>query len=204
MEPENVAPQYYGDEEEKPSFWSNFKEHFAETLEFIAVLAAIFIFIRLIVAEPHKVSGKSMVPNFQDADLLITNKLATNLSPLSRGEVIILKNPRDNNVAFIKRVIGLPNEKVMIRDGKVYINGEILNEPYLPAGTITTGESFLQTGGEILVPEGQYFVIGDNRGGSSDSREWGPIKKDLIVGQAYIRYWPIPKFTIIQTGKASS
>ena len=204
MEPENISPQYYGSVEDKPSFWDNFKNHFAETLEFVAVLAAIFIFIRLIVAEPHKVSGRSMVPNFQDGDMLITNKLATRMFEPVRGEVIILKSPRDNNMDFIKRVIALPNEKIMISGGKVYIDGQELKEPYLPEGTVTNGESYLQDGAEVSIPEGQYFVIGDNRGGSSDSREWGPIKKELIIGQAYFRYWPVQKLTILQTGKASN
>lgn len=202
MESETVSPEYYG--EEKPSFWENFKNNFAEAVEFIAVMAAIFIFIRLIVAEPHKVSGSSMVPNFHDGDFLITNKLATRISELARGEVIILKNPRDNNVVFIKRIIGLPKDKVMVKDGKVYVNDREINEPYLPDGTITNGQSYLQSGVEILVPEGQYFVMGDNRGGSSDSREWGPVQKDLIIGQAYLRYWPIQKFTVIKTGEVSN
>lgn len=202
MEPETVSPEYYG--EEKLSFWANFKNNFAEAVEFIAVLAAIFIFIRLIVAEPHKVSGSSMIPNFHDGDYLITNKLATKMSEPARGEVIILKNPRDNNVVFIKRVIGLPKDKIMVRDGKVYVNDREISEPYLPAGTITHGQSYLQEGVEILTPEDQYFVMGDNRGGSSDSREWGPVQKYLIIGQAYLRYWPIQKFTIIKTREVSN
>ncbi len=202
MENRPAPVQYYG--EDKPSFGDKFKSNFAELLEFVAVLAAIFIFIRLVVAEPHKVSGRSMVPNFQDGDMLITNKLSTNFETISRGEVIILKNPRDNNVDFIKRVIGLPNDKVMISGGKVYINNHELQEPYLPAGTITNGMSYLQDGVETTVLEGQYFVMGDNRGGSSDSREWGPVKKELIIGQAYLRYWPIQKLAILQTGKASN
>ncbi|MDO8638436.1 MAG: signal peptidase I [Candidatus Daviesbacteria bacterium] len=202
MEDAPISTDYYG--EDKPSFWSNFKNNFAELLEFIAVLAAIFIFIRLVVAEPHKVSGRSMVPNFHDGDMLITNKLATSMSEPARGEVIILKSPRDNNVDFIKRIIGLPNEKIILSNGKVYINGQELKEPYLPDAIVTNGQSYLQDGVEVLVPEGQYFVIGDNRSGSSDSREWGPVKRELIIGQAYFRYWPIQKLTILQTGKASN
>lgn len=202
MENKSTPVQYYG--EDKPSFWDNFKNNFAELLEFIAVLAAIFIFIRLVVAEPHKVSGRSMVPNFQDGDMLISNKLSTNFLTISAGEVIILKNPKDNNVDFIKRVIGLPNDKIMISGGKVYINDKELKESYLPENIITNGMSFLQNGVEFKVPEGQYFVIGDNRSGSSDSREWGPVKKELIIGQAYFRYWPVQKLAILQTGKASN
>lgn len=202
MEPEKSLPEYY--EEDKPSFGDNFKKNIAELIEFVAVLAAIFIFIRLIIAEPHKVAGDSMVPNFHTGDMLITNKLVTRLLSPARGEVIILKNPRDNNEAFIKRVIGLPNDKIMVMNGKVYVNSKVIDEPYLPNNTITNGMSYLQNGVEVLVPENQYFVMGDNRGGSSDSREWGPVQKELIIGQAYFRYWPIQKISILKTNVSSN
>lgn len=204
MESDATLPEYYKERESKPSFWDNIKKDFVELVEFVAVLAAIFIFIRLIIAEPHKVSGSSMVPNFHDGDYLITNKLATNFSEPARGEVIILKNPRDINKVFIKRVIGLPKDKLMISGGKIYINDKIIGEPYLPADTIIKGGSYLKEAVTIIVPEGQYFVMGDNREGSSDSREWGPVQKDLIIGQAYLRYWPLQKAEILKLGEASN
>lgn len=194
--------EYYGQEEQ--GLGNKLKSNILELIEFIAIVAAVLIVLRFFVAEPHKVSGSSMVPNFYDGDYIITNKISKNFSDPVRGEVIILTNPRNNNQVFIKRVIGLPGETVKINNGQVHINGQLLPEPYLPAGLRTPGEAFLQEGEEITIPEKQYFVIGDNRGGSSDSREWGPVKIDLIIGQAWFRYWPITKFGLIQTGKASS
>lgn len=201
MEPQYPEPQYPDSEEQ--TFWSKFKNNLIELIEFIAVLGAIFIIIRFFIAEPHRVSGSSMVPNFHDGDYLITNKVSVKLSHPKRGEVIILQNPRNPDQVFIKRVIGLPLEKVMIGSSNVYINGLPLAEPYLPQGTITSGENFLKEREEITIPEGQYFVMGDNRGGSSDSREWGPIKEELIVGQAYFRYWPPQKITLLKVDTPS-
>lgn len=184
-------------EENDSSFWSKFKGNFVELIEFIAVILAILIVIRFFVAEPHKVFGSSMVPNFHNGDYIITNKIGLKLGEPRRGEVVILQNPRNPDVVFIKRIIGLPNEKVMISDGDFYINGKLLKEPYLPRGTKTSGEVFLPDKEEITIPKGQYFVAGDNRGGSSDSRDWGPVKKEALIGQAWLRYWPIQKFTLI-------
>ena len=105
---------------------------------------------------------------------------------------------------FIKRVIGLPGDRVMVSGGKVYINGQPTAELYLPKGTRTYGGASLSEGEELTVPQGRYFIMGDNRGGSSDSREWGTIGKDLVVGQAWLRYWPPQQFTLIQVDKPSS
>lgn len=195
MEPE--FPQ------EEKSFWSKLSSNLVELIEFVAIVGAVLIVIRFFVAEPHKVFGSSMVPNFQDGDYLITNKLALKLSDLERGEVIILENPRNNDQVFIKRVIALPGERVKISGEKVYINGQPLSEPYLPKGTTTSGGAFLSENKEVIVPDGQYFVMGDNRNGSSDSREWGPEKRELIIGQAFLRYWPPQKFTLLRIGEPS-
>lgn len=191
-------------DQEGQSFGDKLKNNLVELIEFIAIIGAILVVIRFFVAEPHKVSGSSMVPNFHDGDYIITNKVATQLSNPQRGEVIILKNPRNMDQVFIKRVIGLSGDRVMVNGGKVYLNGRLLPEPYLPLGTRTYGGAYLTEGEELTVPEGRFFVMGDNRGGSSDSREWGTLGKDLIVGQAWLRYWPPQQFTLIQIDKPSS
>ena len=196
-----MEPSYFP--EEKPSLSSSLKDKIIELIEFIAVIGAIFIVLRFFVAEPHKVSGRSMVPNFQDGDYIITNKISARSADFKRGEVVILKNPRNLEQVFIKRVIGLPGERIALLNSSVYINGNPIPEPYLPPGTKTPGESFLTDGEEILVPDNQYFVIGDNRTGSSDSREWGPITSDLIKGTAFLRYWPPQEFTLIKIGVES-
>lgn len=191
-----MEPEYQSSEGR--SFWSSFGNKLIELIEFIAIIGAILVVVRFFVAEPHKVSGHSMVPNFQDGDYIITNKLVTRLDNLQRGKVIILQNPRNKDQVFIKRIVGLPLEQVSLQGGQVYINNKLFSEPYLPPGTLTPGESFLTEGESITIPEDQYFVMGDNRGASSDSREWGPISKDLIIGDAWLRYWPVQKFTLIK------
>lgn len=188
---------------EEQTVGSRIKNSLIELIEFIAVVAAILVVVRFFVAEPHRVSGSSMVPNFHDGDYIITNKLIKQTSKLQRGEVIILENPRNNDQVFIKRLLGLPSERIKITDGRVYINGQPLTEPYLPANTKTPGGAFLNDNREVVIPVDSYFVMGDNRGGSSDSREWGPITKDLIVGQAWLRYWPPQKFTLINISSPS-
>jgi signal peptidase I len=194
MEPE------YQDE----GFGAKLRSNLLEIIEFLAITIAILVIIRFFVAEPHKIDGNSMLPNFHHDDLILTNKLATKLSTLQRGEVVILKNPKDESKVFIKRVIGLPGEKVKLQGGLVYINGKVLAEPYLAPGMKSPGEAFLKEGEEVVVPQDQYFVMGDNRVASSDSREFGPIKTQLIIGQALVRYWPLSKFSLIQIGVASN
>lgn len=196
-----MEPEYFEGEEQ--TFWSKVKTNFAELIEFIAILGAIFLLFRFFVAEPHRVSGNSMIPNFHNGDLLITNKLPVKFFQLKKGEVIILHNPRNPDQVFIKRLIGFPNEHLKISKSKVYLNNQLLQEPYLPEGTITEGGTFLPDDEELVIPEGQYFVMGDNRGGSSDSREWGSVKKDLIVGQAYFRYWPVNKLQFLNINQPS-
>lgn len=189
---------------EEQSLFDKLKSNLAELVEFIAIVGAVIVVIRFFVAEPHRVDGSSMVPNFHTGDYIITNKLATRLSHPERGEVIILQNPRNASEAFIKRVIGLPEEKVRIQDGNVFVNGKQLDESYLPRGLKTPAGAFLAEGEETTVPSNQYFVMGDNRSASSDSREWGPIKNELIIGQAFLRYWPPQKFTLIKVEQPST
>lgn len=191
-------------ENEQPSFWSKLGDNVIELIEFVAIIGAILIVIRFFVAEPHKVSGRSMVPNFQDGDYIITNKISLRMGPPKRGEVIILQNPRNTDQVFIKRVIGLPGERIKISQGKIYINDNPIDEPYLPAGLSTHGGAFLNEDETVTIPNDQYVVLGDNRSGSSDSREWGPVRKELIIGQALLRYWPPQQFKLIQIDQSSN
>ncbi|MBI4036800.1 signal peptidase I [Candidatus Daviesbacteria bacterium] len=189
--------------EEETSFWSKLKDSLIDLIEFIAIVGALFVVIRFFIAEPHKVSGTSMTPNFHDGDYIITNKLTTRFGKPTRGEVIILQNPRNTSQDFIKRIVGLPGEKIRVENGKVYINDVPLDEPYLPPNTYTQSGAFLAEGEEITVPDNQYFVMGDNRGGSSDSREWGPVTYQLIIGQAWVRYWPLKNGALIKIDQPS-
>ena len=172
------------------SFPDKLKDYFIEFFETIVVVGAIFTLIYLFVARVHKVSGNSMIPTFQSGDFLITEKVDYRLGSPKRGDIIVLKNPRDESQDFIKRIIGLPGDDVKIEGGSVFINGQLLSEQYLPNSTSTAPGAFLTEGNTVRVGTNQYFVFGDNRNHSSDSRDWGGVTKKEIVGKAFFRYWP--------------
>lgn len=179
---------YYGTP--KTSFFENFKGYALEIFETLVVFGAIFAAIYLFVAQFHKVSGNSMVPTFKSGDYLITEKVTYRFSIPKRGDIIVLKNPRDESEDFIKRIIALPGDTIKIENNTIYVNGGPIQEEYLPPQTSTRAGSFLEEGNQITAGPNQYFVMGDNRNHSSDSREWGAITKEEIVGRALFRYWP--------------
>lgn len=166
-------------------------------METIVVALSIFVVVYLFLVQPHEVKGNSMEPNFHNNEYILTDKITYKFREPQRGEVIIFKAPRNPDVDYIKRVIGLPGENVKVEKGKIYINGQLLDEPYLKDATSLFPGSFMQEGLPILVPEGEFFAMGDNRPHSSDSREFGPVARNLIIGRAVIRYWPIPVIGMI-------
>ncbi len=185
MDP-NVYP-IYG---EQKSFFDKLGGYLVEIIETIVVFAAIFFIIYLFVAQFHKVSGNSMVPTLHSGDYIITEKISYRFGHPQAGDIIVLKNPRDESQDFIKRIIATPKDSIKIANNKILVNDVVIDEPYLPSGTETRGGSFLQEGSNIKAGPNQYFVIGDNRQHSSDSREWGAVTKEEIVGKAFFRYWP--------------
>lgn len=166
------------------------KSHILEFLQTLVVFLAIGSVIYLFAIQPHKVSGCSMCPNFHTGDFILTDKVSYRFKNPERGDVVVFKNPRDNSQDFIKRIIGIPGDKVMLKDGKVYLNGSQLNEPYLDSNLLTNTGTYMREGVEITVEENKVLTFGDNRPGSSDSREWGQLPEDKIIGKAFIRYWP--------------
>ena len=163
-----------------------------DVLELALLVLMTFTPINLVTARAI-VDGPSMQPTFYTGDLVIVNRAAYFFSAPQRGDVIVLHNPRSaQSDDLIKRVIGLPNETVELRDGRVYINGTLLEEPYVRAFC------GLGCNGKWTLSATQYFVLGDNRPQSYDSHNFGPIEQRLIVGQAWIRYWPLSSFTIIE------
>ena len=172
-------------------FFENLGSHLIDFIQTLVVFGAILALIYLFVAQFHKVSGNSMVPTFHNGDYLITEKISYRLGSPKKGDVIVLKNPRDESQDFIKRIIALPGDTIKIDNNSVFVNGGAIGETYLPTGTPTHPGSFLTKGSDIKAGPNQYFVLGDNRNHSSDSREWGSITKEEIVGRAFFRYWPI-------------
>ncbi|HEY4889320.1 MAG TPA: signal peptidase I [Candidatus Dormibacteraeota bacterium] len=160
----------------------------------VVVLAVILYFGISFAVQAVHVEGLSMYATLDNNDYLIANKIDYRLHAPQRGDIIILRPPTDNSKDFIKRVIALPGEKLLIRDGFVYINGHKLDEPYLPEAW-TTFNNWPNDGtdGKVMGPN-QYFVMGDNRNKSQDSRIFGPIGRDRIDGRAWFRIWPLANF----------
>ncbi len=188
-QPVGFPPNYYTETPSK-GFFGNMGSFFIEFIETLVVFGAIFAVIYLFVAQFHKVSGLSMYPTMHDGDYLVTEKVSYKFGAPKRGQIVVLKNPRDNSQDFIKRIIAIPGDSLKIEDNQVFVNGQKLSETYLPANTPTPAGAFVTQSTEIKVGSNQYFVFGDNRNHSSDSREWGPVTKEELVGRALFRYWP--------------
>jgi signal peptidase I len=157
------------------------------------VLPAIVIavLINLFLAQATRVYGSSMEPNLHTDQRLVVEKVTYRLHGPRRGDVVVLRMPERGPELLIKRIIALPGETLEIRDGTVYIDHQPLDEPYLVR---RSGSTY----GPTIVPEGQIFVMGDNRGASNDSRVFGPVSLDRIVGRAWISYWPLEFLGIVQ------
>lgn len=168
-----------------------------DALEPVVLAFAVFMMVYLLVAQPHQVQGRSMYPNFHDREYILTDKISYRKSPPERGDVVVFHAPPPYDSDFIKRIVGLPGETVMIRSGYVYVDGTQLPEMYLPNDYVTSEKAFLREGVPYKVPENYYIVLGDNRGFSSDSREWGPVSEKAIVGKAWVRYWPIDRIGFV-------
>ncbi len=170
------------------------KQFLLPILEILEILAVVLVSIYIVygfVAQPFLVQGASMEPSFLDGDYLLVDEIAYRLREPQRGEVIIFKNPTNESDFFIKRIIGLPGEQVIVSNGNVIIDGELLSEDYLPPGIEVSGEYAFQ------LKDDEYFVMGDNRPQSYDSRRWGPLDEDLIVGVVRLRLWPPSEFGVL-------
>jgi signal peptidase I len=134
-----------------------------------------------------------MLPLLEDSERIIVNKLGYRLHPVERGDVVVFWYPRDPSVSFIKRVVGLPGDTIEIRSGTVYVNGAAVKEDYL-APAYRDDESYRS----ILIPKGYYYVLGDHRNSSNDSRSWGEVPEKYIYGKAFLRFWPLSKIGLIR------
>jgi signal peptidase I len=150
----------------------------------VALSALVIIFLY----QPVKVEGISMWPGLDDQERIFINKLVYRLEPIERGDVVVFHYPRDPSKSYIKRVVGLPGDRVRIVNGAVYVNGQALAEPYVPLDYSDT-----RSLGETTIPPDCYFVLGDHRSMSNDSREFGPVPRKYIYGKAVFVYWPFAK-----------
>ncbi|MBX6341161.1 MAG: signal peptidase I [Thermomicrobiaceae bacterium] len=193
------------------------KSSLQEIVETLLLAVLIFVAVRSVVLN-YRVDGMSMEPSLQNGEMLIVNRRAYShvnvnallnlipgvsvsgtdewylFHPPQRGDIVVFHPPGQHSEPYIKRIIGLPGDRVAIHDGAVYINGKRLEEPYLASQTVWRGIAAHQ---EITVQPGQVFVLGDNRGNSSDSRVFGPVPISQIIGKAWIAYWPPSQMQIL-------
>ena len=165
------------------------RQFLVDLLETI-VLAVVLFFAINAVSARVRVDGFSMIPTLQDGEYVLVNRLAYNNALPDRGDIIVFSSPQSPDLDLIKRVIGLPGDTVNISGGVVQVNGQTLNEPYIAAAPIYNGN--------WSVPEGNLFVLGDNRNDSSDSHAWGLLPIENVIGKAILIYWPIPEWNLIE------
>jgi len=170
---------------------------FLDFFEVVFIGIAVFVIVYIFVGQLMEVNGSSMEPNFQNKEQIIAEKVSLGFKKLQRGEVIIARQPQNPEKLLIKRVIGLPNETIKISQGKVYINEKELDEPYLPKNTTTIEDSTIKEDVIYKIPEESYIIMGDNREDSTDSRSWGAVPKDLIVGRALLVYYPLKEIKFV-------
>ena len=154
----------------------------------VIVSLGISAFIIVFLYQPVKVEGTSMMPSLDDQEHIFINKFVYSIEPIQRGDIVVFRYPRDPAKSFIKRVIGVAGDHVRIIDGHVILNGKMLIEDYVPM-TYEDERSYP----EVVVPAGSYFVLGDHRSLSNDSRDFGPVEASYIYGKAVFGYWPMDK-----------
>ena len=189
MTTENTKERVQKVEEEKTA-----KQSFWELARFAIIAIIIVIPIRMFIAQPFIVSGSSMVPTFQNGQYLIVDELSYKLETPKRDDIIVFRYPKDPSKFFIKRIIGLPNETVDIKGSDVYITnaehpeGFKLDQPFV--------ENKSENNIHFQLKADEYFVMGDNRSGSSDSRYWGAVPKELLIGRVFLRLFPVNKVDV--------
>jgi signal peptidase I len=154
----------------------------------LIISLAISAFIIIFLYQPVKVEGTSMMPSLEDQERIFVNKFVYRLEPIERGDIVVFRYPRDPSKSYIKRVIGMAGDKIRIDGGQVYVNGQALDESYVPL-EYTDSRSYPET----VVPAESYFVLGDHRSMSNDSRDFGSVNQSFIYGKAVFGYWPMDK-----------
>jgi signal peptidase I len=192
--PHTHAPEVVPDASQQPAAAATRRTGGAVAwLRDVLLAVGVSAFIIVFLYQPVRVEGTSMLPNLEDQDRLFINKFAFRVGEIHRGDVVVFRYPRDETKNYIKRVIGLPGDRVRIVHGSVYVNGKLLPEPYVPARYTDD-----RSQPEIRIPADEYFVLGDHRNISSDSREFGPVERDLIYGKAAFVYWPFDQAGVVR------
>jgi signal peptidase I len=154
----------------------------------LLVSVAISAFIIIFLYQPVKVEGTSMMPGLEDQERIFVNKFVYRWEPIQRGDIVVFRYPRDPSKSYIKRVIGVAGDRVRIENGQVFVNDEQLDEDYIP-----TDYADARSYPQVVVPPNSYFMLGDHRTMSNDSRDFGPVNERYIYGKAVFGYWPMEK-----------
>lgn len=192
MPPIDIEGDYYSTlpEEIQPPKKPWILRFLIEAVETVVLAVVLFLIINTISAR-IRVDGHSMEPTFHHGNFVIVNKLAYRFGEFHHGDVIVFPSPDNDGEDLIKRVIGLPGDRIRISNGQVFVNGFLLSEPYIktpPSGELR----------EVTVPERSVYVMGDNRNNSSDSRRWGALDAEHVLGKAIFVYWPYPDFGLVE------
>lgn len=187
---ENMTPESLGSSQEK-------KESWWDVLKFAIIAICIVVPIRVFIAQPFVVSGSSMVPTFHTSDYLIIDELTYRLHEPHRGDVIVFRYPKDTSKFFIKRVIGLPGETISVTTAGITIKNSVHPEGFKLSEDYITPQVGFQSPVQKTLADGEYFVLGDNRPASSDSRIWGTVPRQNIVGRAFLRLFPLSGISVM-------
>jgi len=179
------------------SVFGHFGTFLLDILQTVVLAIAIFLIAYLFLFQPHQVQGHSMDPNFDDGEYLLTDKLSYRFGEPKRGDVIVFSAPPTRRDDYIKRIIALPGEAISISNNEIYINQKLLDEKYLPQDFVTRPGAYLGADNPYTLKNDEYFVLGDNRDHSSDSRSFGPIRRKDIVGRAWFVYWPATNLGLV-------
>lgn len=185
---ETLQPES-GVEPQSPSHeTAEWKRFLLDLLETVGLALVLFVIINSVSARV-RVDGSSMLPTLRDGEFVLVNKLAYRMGTPTRGDIIVFRSTTETDLDLIKRIIGVPGDQISVRNGQVSVNGQAVDEPYINAAPNYSGD--------WRVPEGNLFVLGDNRNDSSDSHMWGFLPEQNVIGKALLIYWPPPEWAMI-------
>lgn len=168
-------------------------EFVMDILETIVFIGSLFIVVYLFVLQPNQIKGGSMEPSFFTGEYILTSKVTYRFRSPNRGDVVVFKSPKNPDIEYVKRIIGLPGDKILIKNSDLYVNGNLIQENYIAAKTNLWQGGSTKEGEQLTIPPEEIFVMGDNRPRSSDSREFGPVPTASVIGYVFYRYYPPKK-----------
>ncbi len=169
-----------------------------DILETVTFVGSLFIVVYYFVMQPNEIRGASMDVTFHDGEYILISKLAYKFGSPTKGDVVVFRSPENKDIEYIKRIVGLPGDRVMVLGGDVYVNGSKFPDSFAQHPTTTMEGGYLEEGKEIVVPSDHLFVMGDNRPRSSDSRIFGPIPYADVIGKVFYRYFPAGRMGVIK------